>query len=151
MKQLEFSELTPVQQTLVNRAVEIRQRAYAPYSNYKVGVALVDEKDNIHAGCNIESADYTLTTHAEMDAINTMVKTGVLQRKGIAFVVKSDVGNAMPCGLCRQKIREFSASPNVQVIGINLDKSEKIQHIFIAPMSELFPYGFGPDFLAMST
>ena len=83
MKQIQFSDLTPTQQTLVNKAIEVREFAYAEYSKFKVGAALIDINQNIHTGCNVESADYTLTTHAEMLAIDSMVKSGCTEMSEI--------------------------------------------------------------------
>jgi len=76
-----------------------------------------------------------------------MVKSGSRKIKSIAVVVKSDVGYGMPCGLCRQKIREFALNDEVKVIGVNLDNNEKIREIFISKLSDLLPFSFGPDFL----
>ncbi len=147
MNSVALTSLTPVEQDLIHRAIAVRQKSYAPYSNYKVGAALLDEKGQVYTGCNVESADYSLTTHAEMDAINSMVKSGVLKLKMIAVVVKSDVGYGMPCGLCRQKIREFAGGLNVHVIGVNLDDQDRIKEIYISTLKDLLPYSFGPDFL----
>ena len=79
MKNVKLSQLSPAERRLVRQAVQIREKAYAPFSNYKCGAALLDVKNKIHTGCNVETVDFTLTTHAEMDAINGMVKTGELQ------------------------------------------------------------------------
>lgn len=147
MKQCALADLSAREQRLVNEAVAVRQKAYAPYSHYKVGAALWDDHDQLHTGCNVEGADFTLTTHAEMSALNAMVKSGVLKLKVIAVAVKSDIGHGMPCGLCRQKIKEFSADRQVRVIGINLDAAEQIQAIFVSDLEELLPYSFGPNFL----
>jgi len=59
--------------------------------------------------------------------------------------VKSAIGHGMPCGLCRQKIREFAVDQQVPVIGVNLDEDENIRDIFIATIEELLPYSFGPE------
>lgn len=147
MESLAYEGLSEIERRLVDAAIEVRAKAYAPYSRYLVGSALVDEKGGVHTGCNIEGADYTLTTHAEMGAINAMVKTGVHRLAGMAVAVKSGVGWGMPCGLCRQKIREFAGKRNVPVIGVNLDASEKIAEIYRSTLDELLPFSFGPDFL----
>jgi cytidine deaminase len=147
MKNMIYNELSSIQQNLIQEAIKVRQNAYAPYSNYKVGAALVDVNDVIHTGCNVESADYTLTTHAEMVAINSMVKSGVLKLKEIAIVVKSDVGYGLPCGLCRQKIREFSLNLNISIFGVNIDANDNIIDIYYLTLDEMLPYSFGPEFL----
>lgn len=147
MKKVKLNKLSQVEQKIIQEAVKVRLNAHTPYSNYKVGAALVDINNNIHTGCNVESADYTLTTHAEMSAINTMIKSGVKKFKEIAIVEKSDIGYGMPCGLCRQKIREFALNKNIKILGINLDKNEDIKDIFVATLDEILPYSFGPEFL----
>ena len=147
MEQKKLEELDSSEQNLIEKAIEVRKHAYAPYSGYSVGSALLDCDGKVFSGCNVEGADYTLTTHAEMDAINSMVKSGSRKIKSIAVVVKSDIGYGMPCGLCRQKIREFALNDEVKVIGVNLDNNEKIREIFISKLSDLLPFSFGPDFL----
>jgi len=147
MRKVALEELTPVQQELVTQAIKVKQQAYAPYSKYKVGAALRDEKNAIHTGCNIEGADYTLTTHAEMGAINAMVKSGTIRLLEIAIAVESEIGHGMPCGLCRQKIREFAGEKEVPVLGINLDPENRIRAIHLSNLEELLPYSFGPEFL----
>lgn len=147
MKKATLQELPVGQQQLVRQAIEARQRAYAPYSGFKVGAALQDERDAIHVSCNVEGADYTLTTHAEMGAINSMVRSGVLRVRIMAVAVQAKAGYAMPCGLCRQKIREFSSGPEVVVLGINLDEKEAVREIYVSTLGELLPYSFGAEHL----
>ncbi|NCC49760.1 MAG: cytidine deaminase [Spartobacteria bacterium] len=140
--------MSKTEQTLVSEAMAIRRNAYAPYSRYKVGAALLDEVDVVHTGCNVEGADLTLTTHAEMMAINSMVKSGILRLKAIAVVVKANMGKGMPCGLCRQKINEFAADRNVHVLGVNLNDAEEIRDIYRSSLNELLPFSFGPGALS---
>ncbi|HOQ48215.1 MAG TPA: cytidine deaminase [Candidatus Kapabacteria bacterium] len=140
MKKVELNQLSKRQIELVDAAIEARKNAYAPYSNFKVGAAVLDEEDNIHTGCNIESIDYTLTSHAEMVAIDAMVKSGCRNLKEIAIVLKS-TAYSVPCGLCRQKMVEFS-NGNVSIVCVNLDSEEKIKEIFTTSLSELLPYAF---------
>jgi len=147
MEKVNWEKLSATEQQLIDEAMKTRLNAYAPYSGYKVGAALLDETEVVHTGCNVEGADLTLTTHAEMMAINSMVKSGILRLKSIAVVVKADKGSGMPCGLCRQKIKEFAADRNVHVVGVNLDESEKIRDIFLSSLEELLPFSFGPDCL----
>ena len=68
-------------QELIDRAVEVRDRAYAKYSNYRVGAALVDEHGNVHVGCNVENAAYPQGSCAEAGAISTMVAAGGTNKK----------------------------------------------------------------------
>jgi cytidine deaminase len=147
MEKKQINELSDHEQQLIHEARAIRRRAYAPYSNYKVGAALFDDQGRIHTGCDVEGADFTLTTHAEVCAINSMVKAGALKMGDIAVVVQSDIGHGMPCGLCRQKIREFAVNRRIRIIGVNLDSQEEIREIFVSTLDELLPYSFGPDFL----
>ena len=69
---IQQSDLTPLEQKLVDEAIRIRPRAYAVYSNYLVGAAVADADGGIHVGANMEGADYTLTVHAEQHAMNAM-------------------------------------------------------------------------------
>ena len=87
MKKVPLSGLSAIDRRLVAAAVAVRQKAYAPFSKYKCGAALLDIRNRMHVGCNIETIDFTLTTHAEMDAINDMIKTGVFRLKTIATAV----------------------------------------------------------------
>ncbi|HOW97673.1 MAG TPA: cytidine deaminase [Kiritimatiellia bacterium] len=147
MKPCSLAQLPEPERRLVLEAVAARRKAYAPYSHYKVGAALLDEKGAMHSSCNVEGADYTLTTHAEMGAINAMVRSGVLRLKMMAVAVQSGIGWGMPCGLCRQKIREFAAGTDVPVLGIKLDEKEEIFEIWASSLEELLPYSFGPEHL----
>ncbi|MEW5693679.1 MAG: cytidine deaminase [Candidatus Hydrogenedentota bacterium] len=147
MKKIEYATLTEIEKKLIIEAIKTRENAYSPYSQYKVGAAVLDINNNIHTGCNVESADYTLTTHAEMLAIDSMVKSGVTKVKEVAVVVKSDVGYGFPCGLCRQKIREFALNDDIIIYGVNLDRDKKIKDVYSALLSELLPGSFGPEFL----
>ena len=144
MKKTKLSELSALDRKLVQTAIAIRHKAYAPFSHYKCGAALVDVKNKIHAGCNIETIDFTLTTHAEMDAINDMIKTGTFQLKALAVAVQSSSGYALPCGLCRQKIREFATGPDARIIAVNLTKHGKIRHVSLTTIGEIYPIPFTP-------
>ncbi len=148
MDKLAWETLAPADRQLITAAMDIRRRAYAPYSQYLVGAALLDETGRMFCGCNVEGADYTLTTHAEISAINAMIAAGSHRVRAIAVVVRSSVGYGMPCGLCRQRLREFAAEPRLRVVGVNLDAHDAIRDLFAATLDELLPYSFGPDFLA---
>lgn len=104
-------------QTLIRAAREIRQRAYAPYSNFAVGAAMLAEDGTIYTGVNIENASYGLTVCAERNAIGNMVTAG--QTKFIAAAVATSNG-VTPCGACRQVMLEFA--DDVPVWIINEDK-----------------------------
>ena len=147
MIKVKQSDLSATEKRLVQKAVEVRQKAYAPFSHYKCGAALLDIRNKIHVGCNIETIDFTLTTHAEMDAINGMIKSGVFKLKTIACAVQAGNGFALPCGLCRQKIREFAEGPETKVLAINLNQRGEIRHISLTTIGEIYPLSFTPDCL----
>ena len=148
MKKVKPNELTAVERRLVEKAIAVREKAYAPFSHFKCGAALLDVRGKIHVGCNIETIDFTLTTHAEMDAINGMIKSGVFQLKTLAVALQAANGFALPCGLCRQKIREFSVNQDAKIIAINLNRQGHIRHISLTTIGELYPLAFTPDCLA---
>jgi cytidine deaminase len=93
---------------LLAAAHAARVQAYAPYSRYRVGAALLDEAGRVHAGCNVENAAYPEGTCAEAGAIAQMVLAG--GRRIMAAVVVGEGGEdaISPCGGCRQKLREFA-------------------------------------------
>jgi len=91
---------------LVARASQARERAYAPYSGYKVGAALLARSERVYTGCNVENAVYPLTTCAERVVVVKAVSEG--EREFVALAVSTRNGGA-PCGACRQTLREFGA------------------------------------------
>lgn len=124
---------------LIELANEARERAFAPYSNFKVGAAVETVEGEIFIGCNIESASYGLTVCAERVAIWKAVSEGRMNFKTIAVVVDTEELTP-PCGVCRQIIWEFCH--DIPVILANLKgKSEVIQ------MRELLPRAFDTKFL----
>ena len=96
---------------LVERAREVRARAYAPYSHYCVGAALLGASGEIYTGCNVENAVYPLTICAERSAVVKAVSEG--ERAFMALAVVTENGGA-PCGACRQTLREFG--PDISVL-----------------------------------
>ncbi len=123
---------------LVEAAQEARNRAYAPYSNYLVGAALLTSNGEIISGCNIENAAFSPTICAERVAIFKAISEGRQNFDAIA-VVTSNAG--APCGVCRQVIQEFA--PDILVIVA--DAEGNVKHEF--PFQEILPYGFGPEHL----
>ena len=91
---------------LVAQAVQARKRAYAAYSGYEVGAALLARSGRVYTGCNVENAVYPLTTCAERVAVVKAVSEG--EREFVAIAVVSRNGGA-PCGSCRQTLLEFGA------------------------------------------
>jgi cytidine deaminase len=111
-------------------------RAYAPYSNFRVGAALLGVDGKIYAGCNVENASYGLSRCAEQTAIQKMVSEGTRGfSKAVVYTLASPPSS--PCGACRQILFEFGE--HAEVIMVN-DKNET--RVFT--VSELLPAGFGP-------
>lgn len=119
---------------LVNIAKEAMENAYAPYSHFKVGAALLAKDGRVFQGCNIENASYGATNCAERTAIFKAVSEGVREFEAIAIVASSG-DYASPCGICRQVLFEFL--PEGKVI---LDSHEKGMVTFT--VRELLPLGF---------
>ena len=119
---------------------EAMSKAYVPYSNYPVGALIVTDNGNTYSGCNVENASYPLGNCAEASAIASMVIGGEKKIKTIYVMTKNDEGG-IPCGGCRQRIREFSDS-NTQIMMCSPDGvQERIN------LSELLPNSFGPEHL----
>jgi cytidine deaminase len=133
--------VTPTQLALlVQAAREARMHAYARYSGFRVGAALLDEHGAIHTGCNVENAAYPQGLCAEAVAIGALVKAG--GRHVLAAVVVGDAPQPVtPCGGCRQKLREFAAD-DVPVWSAN--GTDVLAH---HTLGELLPASFGPDHL----
>ncbi len=124
---------------LLAAARECRERAFAPYSGFKVGAAVETEDGTIFAGCNVESASYGLTMCAERVAIFTAVAAGRKRIQRISVVAESDELTA-PCGACRQVIWEFGGDIPVLIVNTNGESVER-------QMSELLPMAFDSSFL----
>ena len=124
---------------LLDRARQARNRAYCRYSGYSVGAALIDEKGNVHVGCNVENAAYSNVSCAEAGAISAMVAAGGTRIVTIA-VVGGNQGEpsraCTPCGGCRQRIDEF-ADGNTRLIVKDNDEN---WHSY--SMEELLPSSF---------
>ena len=127
---------------LLGTATQALQRAYAPYSNFRVGAALLTEDGHLFSGCNVENASYGLTNCAERTAIFSAVSAlGGKQVQIRAVAVVNDRGVACsPCGACRQVISEFGAGAEVFYLG-----PKGIQR---SSMRELLPDCFGSESLA---
>ena len=127
---------------LIDTAIEQLKFSYTPYSNFKVGAALLAENGEIYTGCNIENASYTPTNCAERTAFFKAVSEGVRDFQAICIVGGKD-GNlteyAAPCGVCRQVMMEFCDPKTFQII-LAVDK----ERYEIYTLEELMPLGFGP-------
>ena len=121
---------------LLDVARAVRARAYAPYSRFRVGAAVLDERGRIFAGCNVENASYGLTVCAERNAIAAAVAAGARQIRAIAIVTAARPP-APPCGACRQVIDEF-ATPHAPV----LMAGPRGHTAVTRTVAELLPYAF---------
>jgi cytidine deaminase len=126
---------------LLAAATAARSRAYAPYSGFAVGAALLDDEGRIHAGCNVENAAYPQGQCAEASAIGQMVLGG--GRRLRAVLVMADAPDPVtPCGGCRQRLREFGAADTPVVVA----GPQGVRQRFT--LGELLPASFGPEHLA---
>lgn len=131
---------------LITEAIAAREKAYTPYSHYKVGAAVLCKSGNIYGGFNVENVSYTLAVHAEKVAILHAILAGEREKHGRKFIKTLAVvhkGDSMPCGLCRQEIKEFC--DDALVINANL----KGEFLGISCLSELLPSAFGPGHLGI--
>jgi len=122
------------------QAKEAMQHAYAPYSSFQVGAAVLAANGKIYSGANVENAAYPQGNCAEASAIAAMIRDGEKQIIEMAVIGK---GNNLvtPCGGCRQRIREFAqASTFIHVCGM-----DGIKRSFT--LEELLPFSFGPEHL----
>ncbi len=116
------------------------ERAYCPYSNFRVGAAILTDSGSIIAGCNVENASYGLTICAERSAVFQMVALGESTIRAVVIYTPTPTPTA-PCGACRQVINEFG--PGARILSI-CDGPQEIS----TRMSELLPEAFGPRNLA---
>ncbi len=121
---------------LISRAIKAKKKAYAPYSGFHVGAAILTEDDEIYDGCNIEIASYSPTICAERTAIFKAVSEGHKKIKAIALV--GDADHTYPCGVCRQVIREFGKNAKIIIANSEEDYREY-------DLEELLPHSFGPE------
>jgi cytidine deaminase len=126
---------------MIAAALAARERSYAAYSRFRVGACVRCERGTLHAGCNVENAAYPEGVCAEAGAISAMVLSG---GRRIEAVVIAGGGGApcMPCGGCRQKIREF-AGPDTPIRVVDDTGTVLLER----SLAELLPDSFGPDSL----
>lgn len=126
---------------LVASAFKGRKSAYAPYSGYEVGAAVLDEQDRVHVGCNVENSSFGATICAERAAVTRMVSEG--GKVILAIAIATQDGGA-PCGICLQVLSEFSPdAAQVEVICAATDGSHRT-----FKLSELLPVPFASDALS---
>ena len=108
---------------LMDAAREIQERAYVPYSEYRVGAALQTTDGTVFTGCNIENANYSNSLHAEEVAIAEAIKSGYREFDRLA-VSSGEHDGVTPCGMCRQTLAEFCSPDLVVVIDHGDETSE---------------------------
>ena len=124
-------------------AFSARENAYAPYSGYTVGAALLTADGAIYRGCNVENASYGATNCAERTAFFKAVSEG--ERAFVAIAIaggltgEAPADYAYPCGVCRQVMREFCGEDFRILVAKNIDDYKEYR------LSELLPYGFGGE------
>lgn len=128
---------------LIQRALDARKNAYAPYSHYQVGAALLTEELGIVTGVNIENASYGATNCAERTAIFKAVSEGARRFRAIAIAGGMEGAEpadfAYPCGICRQVMREFASDGFVVLVAKSVSDYREYR------LEELLPCGFGGD------
>jgi cytidine deaminase len=124
---------------LIQAAREVRERAHAPYSGFKVGAAIEDENGQVFTGCNVENASYGLSVCAETAAVLKAISEGAAKLKRIAVVADSSTLTP-PCGACRQILWEFCGDLELTMANLS-DKEETVL------MKQIFPRPFDASFL----
>ena len=133
---------------LSRAALDTRLRAYAPYSKYRVGAAVLAEDGRIFAGCNVENASFGLTICAERTAVVSMIAAGA--RRFVAVVVVTGGPEAgAPCGACRQTLFEFAGDAPVRMLAV--DGAGRVVEERSSSVYALLPDAFRPDQVPAST
>jgi len=123
---------------LIDLARKARKRAYAPYSHYRVGAALLGKSGTVYTGCNVENASYSHTVCAERTAVLKAVSEGETEFEAIAVVTRN---GGSPCGACRQVLSEFS--PELIIYIADKDGAYRT-----TTLKQLLPDSFTPAHLA---
>ena len=136
---------------LIKKAIEARNRAYAPYSHHMVGAALECMDGTVYLGCNIESATYSPTICAERTAIFKAVSEGRRDFRRIAIVGGMEhalsLGICSPCGVCRQVMRAFVNPREFEIVLARVDADVIVPEKYT--LEELLPMSFGPENLSV--
>jgi cytidine deaminase len=130
----------PSLEKMRDEAKKIMKNAYNPYSKFFVGACILADDGNLYTGCNVENAAYGLTVCAEVSAICNMITNGAKRIISLAVIADSD-NIVVPCGACRQAIREF-ADPQTEIHMFNNHNESNTM-----TLGELLPNAFGPEFL----
>jgi cytidine deaminase len=124
---------------LVEAALQAREHAHAPFSNFRVGAALQDESGHVHTGCNVENATYGLTVCAERVAVFKAISEGARHFTRIAVAADTD-DLIPPCGACRQILWEFCGDIEITMVNPR-GKTESLR------LEDLFPRPFDVSFI----
>lgn len=128
------------QRELVQKALDMRQYSYAPYSNFRVGAALECADGTVYGGCNVENAAYGSSLCAERTALVKAVSEG--HQRFVRLAVAGDSADyCWPCGACRQMLREFGTDLEVLV-------ANREGEFTALTLAELLPHSFGPETMA---
>lgn len=126
-------------QELIAKAVAAKEFAYAPYSKFRVGAALLTGSGRIYTGCNVENVSFSATNCAERTAVYKAVSEG--EREFTAMAVNGDKNDYLPpCGICRQVLAEFCSMADFQVILANNEQDYQIM-----TLADLLPGAFLPE------
>lgn len=124
---------------LIRQAMQARERAYAPYSGFKVGAVVLGGTGRLYEGCNVENASYGASLCAERVALGQAIAAGEEDIQAVAVVADTE-GICSPCGICRQVLIEFGR--NIDVVMANMRGDYKIVR-----SEDLMPCAFGPKML----
>ena len=126
-------------EAVMKAARDASMSAYAPYSGFRVGAAILTQGGTVHAGCNVENASYGLAICAERNAAAAMALADPEDREiRLVAVFGPDAAPCFPCGACRQVLREFGCKEVV------VEDASGLRHY---PFEEILPHAFGPEHL----
>lgn len=151
MREVQYVELNPTQQRLLDAAAKVMETAYNPYSKFYVGAAILGRKGEIIPGSNVENAAYGSTLCAERAAILRANSMGIRMIEKIAIIARGQDFETQkitgPCGSCRQVLFEYSqiSEKDLEIILSTTAKDK----IIITTISELLPLAFGPKDLGI--
>ncbi|KAL4707886.1 hypothetical protein ACJJTC_010321 [Scirpophaga incertulas] len=135
---VDYNSLNDIVQNLIKDAVEVRNRAYCPYSNFPVGAAILTEDHKVFAGCNIENAAFSPSICAERAAVCKAVSEGHRKFSTVAIVAHQK-GFTAPCGVCRQTLHEFCGSDGDVTIYLTKPTLDKVLY---TKLSQLLPLAY---------